>query len=134
MTHSSAYSPKPGSVPHRVLEVLRALPAGTELDTAHLAAAAGFDTKQAAALLACALAAGALKRRQADSKFWRSPLLWSLGDGARVPIREVRAMPRAAPRSVFEVSPALRYQHTAPPASAPSSFLDEWRRLRGEGA
>ena len=125
MNHA-IYVPRAGSVAKRVLDHLYGLPIGTELTTAEIAAAAQFDAKQAAPCLITALEAGLLKKRRHETK---PVTLWSLGDG--VPV--VRAAPRPAPallRSMFDISPAQRYE-TAPVAS---SFMDDWRRRRGESS
>lgn len=117
------YTPRPGSTPARAIAVLKAMPPKSELTTLRLAEAAKFDPKQATPLLMTALAAGLLKRRLLDPGAWHSTTFWSLGDG--VPI----AAPTKAPlRSMFDISPAHRYE--AKPVEG--SFMAAWRRLRGE--
>jgi hypothetical protein len=128
------FVPKPGSVADRVIKHLRTLPEGQECTAAELGEACGFHRKQAVAFLTPAVNGGALVRRITEDQGRMPSLYFSLGKGVRI----ATADPKPAHRiqsplrgSVFEVSPARRFDPAVEPPP-PDSFLEQWRRLRGE--
>lgn len=78
----AAYTPQPGTIPHKVITHLRTLPAGTELTTAVLAESIAFDTSMNLfSYLRAAVDGGALKTSKKNGERW---VWWSLGDGKPV--------------------------------------------------
>lgn len=75
------YIPQPGTIPHKVIEHLKALPAGTEMSTAVLADVIGQPRNSMAACLNSPRNNGALKSRRAENGVF----FWSLGDGNPLP-------------------------------------------------
>lgn len=123
---------KPGSVADRVIRHLQQLPAGTECTAAELGEACCFHKKQAVAFLTPAVNAGVLARRIVPDAHRMPSLYFRLGDGVRIAtsdpkLRRVAQAPRST--SIFEVSPARRFDPTLEPP--PESLLGQWQRLRG---
>lgn len=157
--NSRRYMPKPGSVPARAIAWLHTQPPGAEVTTDVLATAAGFNRKNATAFLEPAVKGRALARRSTRQHDPRSPMLWKLGEKAptaeemqklaearTVVMNRPATVPAPAPapepaapitraaRSVFEYRPEERRQVMEAPVPAPGSFLEEWRRKRGQGS
>lgn len=131
--NSRCFIAKPGSVADRVIRHLQTLPEGTECTAAQLGEACEFHRKQAVAFLTPAVNAGALSSRIV-SEVLRHPLLvFKLGNGQRIATSDPK--PRRVARSplmtsIFEVSPARRFDPSLEPPPA-DSFLAQWQRLRG---
>lgn len=132
--NSRPFIAKPGSVADRVIRHLQLLPEGTECTAAELGEACGFHRKQAVAFLTPAVNAGALARRIAPDAHRMPSLYFRLGDGVRIATSDPK--PRRVARSplmtsIFEVSPARRFDPSLEPPPA-DSFLAQWQRLRGQ--
>jgi hypothetical protein len=102
-----SYTTQPGTVPHRVIEHLKAQPPGTELSTAELAEAVGQPAGSMNGFLSSPRNHGAL---HAEKK--HGLLFWSLGDGAplappadREPDEPLRPVPKTPKKtaSLFDV-------------------------------
>jgi hypothetical protein len=75
----TAYEPRPGSLPQRVLAYLELQPHGTELLTSQLGEALGVPPVNIPSCMGAALEAGLLYRRQKIAH-QRAPAYWSLVD------------------------------------------------------
>lgn len=109
---TDTYTPRAGSLPSRVIDVLRDLGPGAELPTADLAARVDHPASTFAAQLNHAQRVGAVITRNDPTDARK--LLWSL-PGAAPEEPEEPAAPAKVIRTAFDLAPALR---TAPPPEA----------------
>jgi hypothetical protein len=77
----TAYEPRPGTVPYRVLSYLETQPHGAEVLTSTIAEATGIAPSSIPPCMEAAITAGAVFRRKRDGHI-RAPAYWSLVDHA----------------------------------------------------
>ena len=77
------YTTTPGTIPHRVVEHLKAQPSGTSISTCELADALGVEKYGITTTLQTAVRAGVLKSQSKPGD--KRLLYWSLGDGVAQP-------------------------------------------------
>ena len=131
-----SYTPRPGTVPFRVLAYLETLEHGAEVSTSGLSAALNLPVNNVMPCLMAALAAGKVFRRQKDDSHPRSPFFWSLvdhGPGRRHPSVPLERAPRKATSEPApgDAGPALSDPVTGACPETPIPICAECRGING---
>lgn len=133
-----AYETQPGTIPHRAVEHLKTLAAGTELSTAELAEALDVEPGTLIPCLAAPRKHGVLTIRKVEGE--RS-MRWRLGDGTPEPLPpdyepdqplrggQPPASPR--PRAAAPLSAQEYVQRIGPEAPAKARSFDAWLSANG---
>lgn len=128
-----AYAPQPGTIPHKVVEHLRTLPAGTKVASRPILDAIGQPGKLALpTFMGAAIRAGLVKAEKSPDT---GLLLWSLGDGVPLAVEkedDAPPAPKATPKPKEMLAPVVQRvkdSAAAPPADPWDGWV-EWDGLR----